>query len=45
MISILVPCLCLRRRWTIPLDEERELALQRLKVLCATGSFSVMDFR
>ena len=32
-------------RWNISVDEERELALERLRALCATGAFSVGDFR
>lgn len=35
-----------RRRYNIPLDEERELALLRLQRLCRSGhSASVLDFR
>ena len=33
------------RVWNIPLDDERELALARLKKLCGAGNFSVLDFR
>lgn len=33
------------RRWNIPLAEERELALRRLKVLSNSGNFSITDFR
>lgn len=32
-------------RWNIPLAEERELALRRLKVLSNSGNFSITDFR
>lgn len=32
------------RRWNISLDEERSLALQRLKVLCNSDNFSITDF-
>lgn len=32
-------------RYNISLAEERELALQRLRVLCHSGNFSISDFR
>ena len=32
-------------RWNISLEEERELALERLRRLCHSGSFSIKDFR
>lgn len=32
-------------RWNISIDEERELALRRLKKICGSGTFSVKDFR
>lgn len=31
--------------WNLPLEEERELALERLKRLCHSGNFSILDFR
>lgn len=32
-------------RWNISLEEERELALERLKRLCLSKAFSIKDFR
>lgn len=32
-------------RWNISIDEERELALERLRRLCHSGNFSITDFR
>ena len=32
-------------KWNLPLEEERELALERLKRLCHSGNFSILDFR
>lgn len=32
-------------KWNVPLEEERELALERLKRLCHSGNFSILDFR
>lgn len=32
-------------RWNISLEEERELALERLRRLCHSGTFSITDFR
>lgn len=32
-------------RWNISIEEERELALERLRVLCHSGNFSITDFR
>lgn len=32
-------------RYDISLEEERELALQRLKALCQAGFFSILDFK
>jgi acyl-CoA oxidase len=32
-------------RYAIPLEEERELALRRLQVLCRSGCFRIEDFR
>ena len=33
------------RRFNISLAEEREIALQRLRVLCQSGNFRIEDFR
>lgn len=33
------------RRYDMDLRDERELALQRLRVLCHSGLFSILDFR
>ena len=33
------------RRWNIPVAEERRLALERLRTLCQSGNFSILDFR
>ena len=33
------------RRYDMDLRDERELALQRLRVLCHSGLFSIVDFR
>lgn len=32
-------------RWNISVDEERELAQERLRRLCHSGNFSITDFR
>lgn len=32
-------------RWNIPVAEERRLALERLRTLCQSGNFSILDFR
>jgi len=32
-------------RWNISIEEERELALERLRRLCHSGNFSITDFR
>lgn len=40
-----MPTLLESRRYAIPLEEERELALRRLKVLCGSGCFRIEDFR
>jgi acyl-CoA oxidase len=32
-------------KWNISMEEERELALARLRVLCESGTFSIKDFR
>jgi len=32
-------------RWNISIEEERELALERLRVLCHSGNFSINDFK
>lgn len=34
-----------RPRWNISIDEELELAYQRLKLLCRAGIYSITDFR
>ena len=33
------------RRYDMDLRDERELALQRLRILCHSGLFSILDFR
>lgn len=35
----------MRPRYNIPLEEEREVALARLKRICDAGFISVLDFR
>ena len=35
----------MRPKYNIPLDEEREVALQRLKKICDAGFISVLDFK
>jgi acyl-CoA oxidase len=35
----------MKPRYNIPLAEEREVALKRLKLICDAGFISVLDFR